>query len=148
MNPDRPALMQARRHADLLFLQDERVIAVIEAKGRAMPDEYYRAVLEQVRDYARLTSSRWTLLADPIAVRIFPGESVEQPIAVIPSEQVLAWADIATPEPVGESTLLLALEWWLTDQARLSQLPERFPQLAGFAHDLSECDQVLLDAAV
>ena len=143
-----PALIQAHRRADLLFLKDGRPIAVVEAKRLAIPEEYYQAVLEQVRDYARLTNSRWTLLADPVAVRVFLGEQVEQLVAVLPAEQVLAWAAIAKAEPVGDSTLLLAIEWWLTDQERLSELPEMFPQLADFAADLRECDQVLLDAAV
>ncbi len=138
----------ASRRVDMVILKDGEAIVVVEAKGIPIPDEFRSAVLAQIQHYAQRTNSRWALLVDPETVRIFARDLVEQPVATIPSDQILRWAGVDRTDVIGESTLLLAIEWWLTDALRLSELPRHFPDLAAFAHDLSQSDQVLMDATV
>lgn len=142
------ALQASTRRADLLIAKDGHVTAVVEAKGLPIPQELHRAVLEQVRHFAQLTHSRWALLADPVTVRVFSHDRVEQPVATIPSAQILDWVGIDRRGTVGESTLLLAIEWWLTNKEKLAELPRSFPELAEFAQDVSQSDQVVTDAAI
>jgi hypothetical protein len=138
----------AARRVDMVFLTDGKPTAVIEVKGRPIRQEYHRAVLEQIRHYAQLADSPWSLLVDPIAVRVFSRDLVEQPVATIPSELVLGWSGLDTTRAVGERTLLLAVEWWLSDKELLARLPEQFPKLSEFAHDLRRSDEVMRDAIV
>ena len=56
--------------ADLIILEDGRVVAVVESKGVPIPPALLRPVTEQVRHYAQTSGSRWVLLVDPVLLRI------------------------------------------------------------------------------
>lgn len=148
MNWDSHGERSRANSADLVVLRDGRPTAVVEAKGIPVPADFRRPVLAQIRHYARLTHSRWAILADPVSITVFSGDAVEQPVATIPSGQLLDWAGLRNVKILGESTLLLAIERWLTNKERLAELPALYPALGEFARDMSESEQVLTDARI
>lgn len=136
------------RPVDLLVVERGRPVAVVEAKGIPVPPAFRGAVLEQLRLYARRTSSRWALLVDPVSMAIYSSEGIGEPVAEVPAPELLRSAGIDAAKTVGGRTLLLAVERWLSAVPRSPELAERYPELAEFFADVRRSDQVLVDAQV
>ncbi len=94
--------------ADLVLLQDGHPVIIVEAKSRPIPHDFERAVREQVRMFAGHTGSQWSILIDPVTTMIFQGERTHEPLATIPTEEIIELADLSS-KIVGERLLLIAV---------------------------------------
>ena len=137
----------SRQEVDLLLLRDGEPIAVVEAKGIPIATEFRRAVLEQLRMYARETGSRWALLVDPVSTLVYRSERIGEPVAEIPTREVLQSAALDQTIPLGGRLLLLAVERWLSATPASPQ-PDGRPELADFFRDISRSNQLVRDARI
>lgn len=126
--------------ADLVLLQDGHPVIVVEAKSRRIPPDFERAVREQVRMYAGYTGSRWSILIDPVTTMIFQGEHTHEPLATIPTKEIIESADLPTRD-VGEQLLLIAVRRWLHLLPQEEQFLKRFPKLADFVQTVGHVDE-------
>ncbi|CCF84211.1 hypothetical protein [Nitrolancea hollandica] len=133
--------------ADLVLLQDGHPVVVVEAKPRPIPPDFERAVRAQVRMFAGQTGSQWSILADPVTTMIFQGEHTNEPLATIPTKEIIESADLHL-EIVGERLLLIAIRRWLRSLPQEEQFLKRFPELAGFVQTVRHGDEFASDYPV
>lgn len=122
---------------DLLLSKEGRPIVVVEAKARPISPDFEPAVSRQLEAYSTEIGTRWALLVDPKNTRIF---RLNQPIAVLSTEEILGQAFPIQPSIIGEQTLLIAVDRWLHDLPNHDDVLRRYPMLKEFASELVGAD--------
>lgn len=135
------------RTADLLVLGEGQPIAVIEAKGITIPSDFQSAVMEQLRWYSRETASPWAVVIDPNSARFYRSERIGELVAELPTDEIIRLAAFDRPLPIGERTLMLAIERWLAAVAGTHEA-NQYPELAEFFADIKHFDTLVRDVPV
>ena len=128
--------------ADLVVRNGDETLVVVEAKAHPVDNDFRSAVMEQIRDYAVATRARWAILADPEAVQVYHVDDFERPVASFPTEELRKGS---LPTPMGEHTVLLAVENWLRRLSVNGDVVQAKPQLKPLAASLANADQYSLE---
>jgi hypothetical protein len=123
---------------DLVLTQDGQPVVIVEAKRRAIPSPFESPVLHQLRAFAERTGAKWIILAEPETIRIYRSDQLQGTAIRVPTREVFE-STLPQTEPVGERTLLLALNHWLLALPRSGSLAKH-PDLSGLAEDLTHVD--------
>jgi hypothetical protein len=123
---------------DLVILKQGKPIAIVEAKARPVSAPFREAVRDQLRAYATLTNSPWSILVDPDDTLIFRRLDIRQPWVALPTGELLDASNCPPPKVLGERTLLRAVDRWVHELPRHPDILARHPRLREFADDVSD----------
>ena len=125
---------------DLLLIKDGRPLVVVEAKTRPISPDFESAVCQPLQAYSTEIGSRWALLIDPKAARIFHDN---KPVETLSTEEILGKPGkplASGPRVIGEQTLLIAADQWLHELPHRDDVLRYHPKLQEFASELIGID--------